>query len=229
LANGFLAGERIAVLEALMGTRQSLAIPDLQFPGNEKLQRLSDFVRALATENRRLLQMIAAGSAGQVLTKQSATDYDAKWSAGASGSITGAQNLGTAGVGIFASVTGTLIGLKQLIAGSNITLTPSTNAITISAAGGAGGVGTVTSVSIASGDLTQSGSPITSAGTITLTIANGAVTYPKMQALSDDGLVLGRRIGDGAGQVEELTAADLRAIVGVSTGGYPKQLGYAGI
>jgi len=39
--------------------------------------------------------------------------------------------------------------------------------------------------------------------------------------------VLGRKSGDGIGNVEELAASDLAAIIGTS--GYPKQLAYAGI
>lgn len=66
-----------------------------------------------------------------------------------------------------------------------------------------GGGGTVTSVGFSSTDLTVSGSPITTAGTITANIANKAVTFPKMQDISDNRL-LGRSRGIGSGEIQQI-------------------------
>jgi hypothetical protein len=52
-----------------------------------------------------------------------------------------------------------------------------------------GGTGTVTSVSINSTDLSVSGSPITSVGTITLNINSEAITYGKIQTVSGSKLL----------------------------------------
>lgn len=68
---------------------------------------------------------------------------------------------------------------STLTAGSNITITNSAGGITIAAAGGGTGNGSVTSVALSGGTtgLTVSGSPITTSGTITLAgtlaVANG--------------------------------------------------------
>lgn len=69
---------------------------------------------------------------------------------------------------------------------------------------GAGvGSGTVTSVGVSSTDLSVSGSPVTSSGSITLNINNDAVTYAKMQNVSATSRLLGR-VTSGAGDVEEI-------------------------
>ncbi len=62
------------------------------------------------------------------------------------------------------------------------------------------------------GNVTASGT-----GSVTATIADEAVTYAKMQHISATSRVLGR-ITSGAGDVEELTAANLRTILGVADG-----------
>ena len=86
---------------------------------------------------------------------------------------------GLSGSGTTGSVTLTNTGVTSLIAGTNITLSGSTGSITISASGGGGGTGTVTSVDVSGGStgLTSSGGPVTSSGTITLggtlALANG--------------------------------------------------------
>lgn len=218
-------------------TRQSLAQPDLQF-GNEssiapsareKLNRLTQSVRAVVAELQKLQQAMAGGSTGEVLEKTGAGDYEAAWGTAPGGTITGAENLGE-GVGIFKDVEAGLIALRSLIAGANVTLVPSADAISIVVeTGGDSGIGTVTSVGIDSGDLDVTGTPITSHGSITLSIKAHAVTYPKMQDTTQDAVVLGRRVGEGPGQIEELTAVDLTAM-GIGGGnGYPPQLGYAGL
>ncbi|MAN62853.1 MAG: hypothetical protein CMI60_13005 [Parvibaculum sp.] len=62
------------------------------------------------------------------------------------------------------------------------------------------------------GNVTASGS-----GSVAATIADEAVTYAKMQHVSATSRVLGR-ITSGAGDVEELTAANLRTILTVADG-----------
>jgi hypothetical protein len=66
-----------------------------------------------------------------------------------------------------------LSGAVSLIAGTNVTITPSGNNLTIAATGGGGG-GSVTSVALAdsTGLFTISGSPVTSTGTLTLASLN---------------------------------------------------------
>lgn len=201
--------------------RKALAAPDLQFD-DPQLDRLMQFVRDQAREIQALQQMLRAGAQGQMLLKNSTADYDAGWVSGGGGTITGAENIG-AGAGVFQSTQGSLLAFKSLIQGANIVLTVHSDSITISAVVPSGGTGTVTSVGISSTDLTVTGSPVNTAGSIGLAIAPNAVTYAKMQQTSTDGVVLGRATGDGAGNVEELA---LSAIAGT---GYPKQLAYAGI
>jgi hypothetical protein len=217
-------------------TRQSLAQPDLQFGSErlpastrQKLDRLTQSVRAIVAELQKVQQAMAGGSPGEVLEKTGSGDYEAAWGSTGAGTISGAKNLGPAGsVGIFKDVEGSLIALKGLEAGANVELVVTDTTITIVVhTGGDTGVGTVTSIGIDSADLDVVGSPVTSAGSITLTIKSNAVSYAKMQETSQDAVVLGRRTGEGAGDLEELTAADLRTLIG--SAGYPAQLGYAGI
>jgi hypothetical protein len=73
------------------------------------------------------------------------------------------------------------------------------------------GVGTVTSVSVSSTDLSVSGSPITAAGTITLNINNGAVSLAKMSDISTQ-TILGRNTA-GTGSPEALSAATTKSIL----------------
>lgn len=79
------------------------------------------------------------GSAGQVLTKNSATNYDYGWAAAAGGGIT--------------SINGDTTAAQVLAAGANITITPGpagTNTIAATAGGGMSVGGTVTSGTIGS-------------------------------------------------------------------------------
>jgi hypothetical protein len=106
---------------------------------------------------------------------------------GVSGSVTLANtgvtslatSTGLSGSSTTGSVTLTNTGVTSLIAGTNITLSGSTGNVTISASGGGGGSGTVTSVDVSGGStgLTFSGGPVTSSGTITaggtLALASG--------------------------------------------------------
>jgi hypothetical protein len=72
---------------------------------------------------------------------------------------------GVAGVSSLNGLTGAL----TLVAGTNISLAIGASTITISASGGGGGTGTVTSIGLAvPGELNVTGSPVTTAGTITI-------------------------------------------------------------
>ena len=80
-----------------------------------------------------------------------------------------------------------LTGDVTLSAGTNVTLTPSGNTLTISASGGGGGGGTVTSVGSGAG---LTGGPVTTTGTLSVAplgittgmLANNAVTSSKLAA-----------------------------------------------
>jgi len=89
-------------------------------------------------------------------------------------------------------------------AGAILTEDTITNVVTAS-----GMTGTITALT---GDVTASGT-----GSVAATIADEAVTYAKMQHVSATSKVLGR-ITSGAGDVEELSAANLRTILGVADG-----------
>ncbi len=94
-------------------------------------------------------------------------------------------------------------------AGTGITVTNGATAIVrcdgtnVVAITGGTGAGTVTSVGVSSTDLSVSGSPVTTSGSITLNIAARAVTYAKMQAVSVTNKLLGRQTS-GSGDVEEI-------------------------
>jgi len=89
-------------------------------------------------------------------------------------------------------------------AGAILTEDTITNVVTAS-----GMTGTITALT---GNVTASGT-----GSVAATIADEAVTYAKMQHVSATSRVLGR-ITSGAGDVEELTAANLRTILTVADG-----------
>ena len=90
-----------------------------------------------------------------------------------------------------------------------------TNYDTEWAAAGSGS-GSVTSVALASTDLTISGSPITDSGTITANIAANAVTLEKLQTISSEHL-LGRH-GSGNGGVQQIGLGTGLAISGSNVG-----------
>lgn len=96
----------------------------------------------------------------------------------------------------------------HLTLGTNLSITGTT----INAAGGAGGLSDGDY-----GDITVSGT-----GTV-LTIDTGTVTYAKMQDVSAENKILGR-ITAGAGDVEELTAANVKTILGLTTADVPDSL-----
>jgi hypothetical protein len=89
-------------------------------------------------------------------------------------SVSGSPVNGSSGNGAGSgNITVTNTGVTSLIAGTGIVLSGSNGAVTISSTGGGGGgTGTVTSVGITSNTLSVSNSPIVSAGSINLEIAN---------------------------------------------------------
>jgi hypothetical protein len=166
---------------------------------------------------------------------------------GGGGEANTASNLGS-GAGVFASKVGVDLRFKSLVAGTNITLTPTSNDITIDASGGGGGAptdatyvtlttnGTLTNertlavssaLSLADGG---AGSAVTlgraaltgdvtaSADSNATTIANGVVTYAKMQDVSATSRFLGR-ITAGAGDTEELTGTQATTLLDTFTSG----------
>lgn len=90
---------------------------------------------------------------------------------------------------------------KHLTLGTNLSITDTT----LNASGGAGGLSDGDY-----GDITVGG------GGTTMTIDNGVVTYAKMQNVSATSRILGR-ITAGAGVVEELTAANVKTILALTT------------
>lgn len=192
--------------------RKSVNFPDMQFE-DPRLNRLMQFVRSQANEIQRLQSMIAGGTDEQVLTKQSTGDYDATWADAAKGNITGAKNLG-AGKGLYKDTEAGLLSFRSLIAGSNVTIVLTGDALTIASSGGGGGTGTVTAVGIDSNDLEVDGSPVTTSGSITLTIKQKAVTYEKIQDTTQDAIVLGRSQFAGPGPVGEMSLSDVLNLLG---------------
>lgn len=59
-------------------TRQSLALSVPQFK-DEPTNRLAQVVQALLSEAQRVQQLLAGGTAKEVLTKSSTADYDGTW------------------------------------------------------------------------------------------------------------------------------------------------------
>lgn len=93
---------------------------------------------------------------------------------------------------------------QYFVLGSGLSYDHSTH--TLSASGGGGGLSDGDY-----GDITVSGSATV------FTIDNDVVTYAKMQNVSATNRILGR-VSGGAGDVEELTAANVRTIINVADG-----------
>jgi hypothetical protein len=149
---------------------------------------------------------IPVGSNGKVLTADSTASLGVSWQTPASGSsplttkgdlyghstVDARIPVGTDGFVLTADSTQTL-GLKW-------------SAVT--------GTGTVTSVSVSSTDLSVSGSPITTSGTITLDINAGAVTLGKMANLAANSII-GNNTGSPATPIA-LTATQVKTLLAIS-------------
>lgn len=96
---------------------------------------------------------------------------------GSGGEANTASNVGS-GNGVFKAKVGVDLEFKTLIAGSNVTLTPGTNDITISASGGGGGFGGFANIT-ANGDHTLGGGEYTAAIIMASpTTESGTWTFP---------------------------------------------------
>jgi hypothetical protein len=136
------------------------------------------------------------------------------------------QTTYTDGQLLIGNSTGNTLTKATLTAGTNITITNSAGGITIAAAGG-GGSGTVTSVgqTFTGGIVSVTGSPITTSGTLALTVAgtsggvpyfSGATTWASSAALASNALVVGG--GAGAAPATVTTGTGVVTALGVNTG-----------
>lgn len=123
---------------------------------------------------------------------------------GGSGTITGGTNVGT-GDGIFKNVSGTNLAFKTLIAGTNITLTPGVNDITIDATGGGGGL--ITSISDTNSiNLTETAGDLTADLKLSAAAA-GAGFFKATASIETDGLLVKAEEASGS-QTGFLKSAD---------------------
>jgi len=74
---------------------------------------------------------------------------------GGGGEVNTASNLGVTGEGVFAQKNGVDLEFKKLIGGSNVTLTPAVDNITIDVAGGSGEINTASNVGVGNGIFKQ--------------------------------------------------------------------------
>ena len=120
------------------------------------------------------------------------------------------KSLGTANQILGVTNGGTSIEYKTITAGSGITVTPGVGSITIAATGGGGGSVTSVAQSFTGGLISVAGSPITTSGTLALTVAgtSGGIpyfssgsTWASSAALAANALV----IGGGAGAAPSTT------------------------
>jgi len=81
---------------------------------------------------RRIQQLLAGGTSGQLLTKSAAADYAGAWRAAPAAGVVGAKNLGS-GHALWKDLVGGLLEFKTLIADANITLTDTDTGVKIAA------------------------------------------------------------------------------------------------
>jgi hypothetical protein len=78
-----------------------------------KMRVVMDHISRMTAEIQKIQQLLADGTAGQVLTKTDRGDYLGRWAdpSGGGGSISGAQNIGN-GAGLYAGVSGGVLQFK---------------------------------------------------------------------------------------------------------------------
>jgi hypothetical protein len=99
------------------------------------------------------IQLKSLSGGTNVTLSSDGTTITINASGGASGGITGATNLGT-GAGIYVNTVNSNLQFKSLSGGSNVTITPNGNYITISALGGGTGTTITTYETSATGNIT---------------------------------------------------------------------------
>lgn len=109
---------------------------------------------------------------------------------------------------------------QSITLGSGLALNATTGVL--SATGGGGGGGTLSSVGLSSTDLTVTGSPLTTNGSITANIANNAVTFSKMQQLPA-GTLIGRN-PTVAGNAESIAIGSGLSMSGTTLNATPYNL-----
>lgn len=134
------------------------------------------------------------------------------------------KSLGTANQILGVTNGGTTLEYKTITAGSGISITPSAGAITIAATGGSGSVTSVAQ-SFTGGLISVAGSPITTSGTLALTVAgtsggipyfSSASTWASSAALAANALVVGG--GAGAAPLTTTTGTGVLTALGVNVG-----------
>ncbi len=157
----------------------------------------------------------------------------------ADGAIKSLVNVGSFDI-VLANEDAGSIAANRLAIGSNTTLTPS-SAIALrydatssrwrpvagSGSGGGGGSGTVTSVAISSTDLSVSGSPISTSGTITLNVANDAITNAKLANMAASTIKC--RVTASTGDPEDCNGTQALSILPNMTGATSGSPGVRGI
>lgn len=209
----------------------------------EKMRRLSDQLRAIAAALNVLQGMLAGGDKSQVLAKTTNRSLDAHWS----DALSAVESDGT-GVSLIESFEDGVITLKSLVEGAGISITDNGDSITIAGEGSSGGAPadltylTLLNSSIAlenSRFLRVDTSVLTmhdagEGGALTIGILGNSIGGAQLQNLGSHGTFSivqvddSGRVTDG-GQVQASDVGGLAAFVSMFAGGYPPQLGYAGI
>jgi len=180
------------------------------------------------------ITLASSGAAGGVTTFSAGTTGFTP-STATSGAITLAGTLAVANGGtgqttytngqlLIGNTTGNTLSKATLTAGSGISITNGNGTITVATSGGGG---TVTSVaqSFTGGIISVSGSPITTSGTLALTVAgtsggipyfSGTTTWATSAALAANALVIGG--GAGAAPATTTTGTGVVTALGVNTG-----------
>lgn len=105
--------------------------------------------------------------------------------------------------------------IEEISIGSGLSLSGGV----LSATGGGGGSGTVTSVNISSTDLSVTGGPITSSGVLTVNVLASAITNAKLAQVAT--ATFKGRVTAGTGDPEDLTVAQAKTLLdlaGTNTG-----------